>query len=259
MTKTGWISVAVLAVLVGGGAWYYTSHKSELREYNQAQNMGTYPYTCANGAQFTMTPNADVAQITLSAGSQGMWTGDATLKAASSTAGARFEGTSATGQKIVFVGAGEDVTLSVGSTTTTCNPVPDQNNAPFNWGDAGEGGGVQPPGSQPSAEQVVSESIVGKWQSTDDPKYVREFKGDGTAVDYYDGKAVTSGTWKAFLKADAPATVSFPLVDNQVYLQMKMQGSQAEFLDFKITKLTPEELQLIYLERGGVLNFKSVQ
>ncbi len=32
-------------------------------------------------------------------------------------------------------------------------------------------------------------------------------------------------------------------------------GTQADTLDFKLVKLTPEELELIYLIRGGTLTY----
>jgi len=56
-----------------------------------------------------------------------------------------------------------------------------------------------------------------------------------------------------------PPEVPYPLEDNAVYIQMTMTGTQADTLNFKLTKLTPEELELVYMERGGVLRFKRVQ
>ena len=104
----------------------------------------------------------------------------------------------------------------------------------------------------------MSESIVGKWQSVDDEKFTREFKADGTAVDRYDNESASSGTWKVFTKED-PAEVLFPIADDAVYIQMTMQGTQADKLNFKLAKLTPEELELVYMDRGGVLRFRRVQ
>ena len=104
----------------------------------------------------------------------------------------------------------------------------------------------------------MRESIVGTWQDISDPKFVREFKSDFTAVDSYDGKVVSSGLWVAFTKMTAPE-ISFPLEENTVYIQMTLTGSQADTLTFKLTKLTPEELELIYTDRGSALRFKSVQ
>ncbi|MBI2612569.1 MliC family protein, partial [Candidatus Kaiserbacteria bacterium] len=226
----GLVWVVVLIVILIGG--YFVMQQSNAPV---AEDLGTYAYTCDNGSQFTMSPSADVTSIKLSAGSQGMFTGDVTLQQKESTAGARYEG-SAGDSVIVFVGAGEEVQLTVGSESAVCNPVPSTDSPPWNWGDAGEGGGIKQ-----DVGLIVSESIVGKWQSVDDAKFTREFKADGTAVDMYDGKDATSGTWKVFTK-DNPITVAFPLVADKVYIQMTMQGTQGDTLNFSLNKLTPEEL-----------------
>lgn len=239
-----WV-VVLLVILIGG---YFVLQQGNA----PLEDLGTYAYTCENGSQFTMSPSADMSSIELSAGSQGMFTGNVKLQKAESTAGARYEGT-VLGSSVVFVGAGEEVQLMVGSESTVCNPVPSTESPPWNWGDAGEGGGIKQ-----DVGLIVSESIVGKWQSVDDAKFSREFKADGTAVDMYDSKDATSGTWKVFTK-EKPIEVAFPLEDDAVYIQMTMQGTQADNLNFKLSKLTPEELELVYMDRGGVLRFKAVQ
>lgn len=237
--------VAVLAIILIGGYWYVQQGGMGAAE----SDMGTYAYTCANGSQFTMSPSSDMASLKLEAGSQGMFTGSVTLVKMGD--GAHYETTS--GTLITFGGAGEEVQFAVGSATTTCNPVPSTESPPWNWGDAGEGGGVKQ-----DVALIVSESIVGKWQSTEDAKFVREFKSDFTAQDWYEGKKVSSGLWVAFTKLTAPE-ISFPLEEDAVYVQMTMQGTQADTLNFKLTKLTPEELELIYMDRGGVLKFRSIK
>ena len=108
------------------------------------------------------------------------------------------------------------------------------------------------------ASLIVSESIQGKWQDTTDAKFTREFKPDYTVVDSYDNKAVSGGLWVAFTKANAPE-ISFPLQEGVVYLQLTMTGTQADTLTYKVNKLTPDELELTYMDRGGVLRFKSVK
>ncbi|MBI4068384.1 hypothetical protein HY413_03175 [Candidatus Kaiserbacteria bacterium] len=234
-------AVILIVILIGG---YYL-----LQQGTPAEDLGTYAYTCENGSQFTMSPAADMKSIKLSAGSQGMFTGDVTL---SQVAGTRYEG-NVSGSAVTFVGAGEEVQLTVGNESTVCNPVPSTESPPWNWGDPGEGGGVKQ-----DVGLIVSESIVGRWRSVEDDKFTREFKGDGTAVDTYEGKDVTSGSWRVFTKEN-PLKVAFPLEENVVYVQMTMQGTQADNLNFKLTKLTPEELELIYMDGGGVLRFKAIQ
>src|SRR3989338_803429 len=106
---------------------------------------------------------------------------------------------------------------------------------------------------------IVTESMLGKWQSVDDAKYVREFKEKDVVVDWYDGKTVSTGLWVVFTKEKAPKIFPYTMDTSSVYLQLTMTGSQADTLNFKISKMTPEELQLVYLDRGGVLTFKRVQ
>ncbi len=119
--------------------------------------------------------------------------------------------------------------------------------------DGDEGG----PGSvKPDTSLVVYESIQGKWQSNEDPKSAREFKDDGSVVDIYDGKVVSTGTYSAFVKTNAPAGITLPLEDSAVYIQIKDASTS---LMFKLAKLTPEELELIYMDRGGMLTYKLVK
>jgi len=106
---------------------------------------------------------------------------------------------------------------------------------------------------------IVTENMLGKWQSADDAKYVREFKAKDMVVDWYDGKTVSTGLWVAFTKEKAPKIFPYTMDTSSVYLQLTMTGSQADTLNYKISKVTQDELQLVYLDRGGVLTFKRVQ
>ena len=250
-TNTVWAIVALI-IIIGGGLWFINNSSTAAPS---GADLGAYPYTCGNGSEFTMTPASDVSSVQISAGSQGMFTGTVTLAKVASSAGQRYEG-----GNIIFVGAGEEVQLTVGSETTVCNPKPNPDWPPWNWGDAGEGGGSV----QPDVRLVVGESIMGKWQSTTDAKFIREFKDfnettlTGNVSDWYDNEVRSSGTYTAFTK-EKPVTVPFPIEADGVYIQMTSQGTQTNNLNFKIVKLTPEELQLVYMDRGGVLQFKKVQ
>ena len=136
------VIAVVLLLLIGSWVTYTYTRPSETvsdTSENVEANMGAYAYQCANGSQFTMTPNDTVSELTLEAGSQGMFTG--TVIVHKMGEGNHFENLDA---KIVFGGAGEEVSLTVGTEKTTCNPVPNPDMAPWNWGDAGEGGSVQP-------------------------------------------------------------------------------------------------------------------
>ena len=123
-----------------------------------------------------------------------------------------------------------------------------------NFGDDGDEGGS----IKQDVSLIVSESIVGKWQDTTDTKFIREFKTAGVVVDSYENKEVARGSWQVFNKEKLLA-VGFTLESGVTYLQLTMSGTQSAKLNFKLSKLTPEELELIYMERGGVLRFKSVK
>ena len=108
------------------------------------------------------------------------------------------------------------------------------------FGDDGdEGGSVDQ-----DAALVVTESIAGKWQSLDDPLFVREFKTGGEVLDWHDGVLVSSGRF----------SVTF---DEELYIQITSTSSPT--LNFQLDKLTPEELELTYLDRGSILLFKRTQ
>lgn len=116
--------------------------------------------------------------------------------------------------------------------------------------------------TSPDITQIVSQSIVGVWKSTQDEKFTREFTNAGVIVDYYDNKAVTTGTWVAFTN-QKPLKVPFPLEKEVVYIQMTTTDNHAGIpdstLNFKLTKLTPEILELIYMDRGGMNTFTRIQ
>ena len=243
-TNTVWAIVGLI-IIIGGGLWFINNSKAVAPS---GENLGAYAYTCDNGSEFTMTPASDVSSIRLTPGTNATFS-EATLAQVDSSAGARYEGTG-----IVFIGAGEEVRLKTGNSTLICNPKFNPDSPPWNWGDAGEGGSVKQ-----DVALIVSESILGKWQSTEDAKFTREFKAGNAVEDRYDNKVVSSGLWVAFEKGIQAPEVPYPLADNVIYIQMTMQGTQADTLNFKLTKLTPEELQLIYMDRGGVLQFKRVQ
>lgn len=100
-------------------------------------------------------------------------------------------------------------------------------------------------------EPAAAQSLIGSWQSTEDAKFVRVFTEDGSTEDRYEGSVVAGGTWRLFTSANAPE-VSFPIEEDTVYLVI---DDGTERLHFKVVSVTPERLELIYLERGGALSF----
>lgn len=172
-------------------------------------------------------------------------------------AGYRYENAS-----VAYVFAGEEANV-INKTTgksTACSQPFDPNNSPVNFGDAGEGGGTAQVDRDIPA--LVSQSIGGKWRSTTDAKFVREFRDGGAVIDYYNGKKVSEGKWVVFDSSNATSAkvskVSFPVEAGAVYVQMIVSASSADNLNFKITKLTPESLDLVYMDRGGNLSFTRI-
>lgn len=237
-------AVLLIIVLIGGWYWYSNQQDAEM----EAMEWGTYAYQCDTGATFTMSPSGDISTLLVVPG-EGASFAETTLTFVNGDNGQRFEG-----EGMVFVGAGEGVSLTAGGITHICEPVPNPDEPPFNWGDTGEGAGSM----QQDAALIVSESIQGRWQSTQDAKSVRVFNADFTVEEIYDGETLSTGLWVAFTKMNAPE-ISFTLEENTVYLQITESGTPQDTLTFKVTKLTPEELELIYMDRGGALTYTRVE
>lgn len=167
--------------------------------------------------------------------------------------GKRFEN-----KDIAYIFAGEEATVitKTDNKTVTCTQPFDANNAPVNFGDAGEGGG-----KKQDVALVVSESIVGKWQSTRDKNFVREFRPDGKVINTENGKSagLMQWIWKVFTKEE-PLEVSFPLESDAVYLQIILVGAQdGETQNFKVWKLTPESLELTDVVRKEISSFVNIK
>ncbi len=129
MSKTA-IGV-VAAVVVAGGAWYWYMGGA-VPEMSNDDVFGTYAYSCSNGVQFEMTLYSGLPSVALKAQGSAPFT-EVTLDRVSGGAYATPDG------EVALVGDGETINLTVGAVNMTCNPIPDGDNAPFNWGGAGEG------------------------------------------------------------------------------------------------------------------------
>ncbi|MEX0917869.1 MAG: hypothetical protein WDZ93_01830 [Candidatus Paceibacterota bacterium] len=161
--------------------------------------------------------------------------------------GQRFEDT-----QYVYVFAGEEVTVTnkADGSQTVCDQPFDPNNAPYNFGDAGEGAG-----DRQDAVDATRANIVGVWRSMDDASFTRTFSANGTVLDEYDDAVTSTGSWEMFVDTTAP-DVAFTLEPDTVYLRIM---DDTEAFHYTVSKLTPEELELIYMERGGALRFTRVE
>mgnify|MGYP001495454128 CR=1 FL=1 len=103
---------------------------------------------------------------------------------------------------------------------------------------------------------LEADSLAGVWQSIEDPNFVRTIYENGGYSDLYEGEEVSNGPWVTFMTDAAPAEFPYPLEEDVMYLElMDEEGS----LYFKVVEKTEEKLTLIYLDRGGVLEFIRVE
>ena len=102
----------------------------------------------------------------------------------------------------------------------------------------------------------VSYLLAGKWRSLEDEKFEREFLQDGRVFDYYEGQEnVDQGQWVVFRGDDPVKPFPYPVESKEYYLSISLN---TEYLFFKIADIESDKLDLIYLDRGGVLTFERV-
>ena len=98
---------------------------------------------------------------------------------------------------------------------------------------------------------VVTQAMIGTWQSAEDTEFTREFKEDGTFVDR-DGEVAEEGIWGVFtVDMAAAGTTTTGLVPGVVYLQITIDGTSSYF----IVARAADTLELRYLDREGQENF----
>ena len=99
---------------------------------------------------------------------------------------------------------------------------------------------------------------VGKWKSTEDAKFTREFRVDGTVTDMYEGdaSATANGTWNQVVTVEAEP-VQLPAVGGATLLKL-IFGSETYYFAIS-TDTTADKLVLINLSgRGNILSFTRV-
>ncbi len=95
-----------------------------------APDMGAYGYRCGDGTEFTMAVLADMSAITLIPASSIERIPRLDLSKTESDSGARYEGGG-----FVFHAHGETIQLTGPEFETTCRPMQNPDEAPFNFGD----------------------------------------------------------------------------------------------------------------------------
>lgn len=246
MTGMKNITIIILLVVLAGLGWYaYDVKRTSSLSIESPTILFSASFACKDGTHFIAEfPDGEDSLVVITPNTALAYPG-------MEGAGQKFEDDS-----FRYVFAGEEVTVTNKATNavTTCSQPFDPNNAPANFGDAAEGGAGFGAGAQADISSIVAESIQGTWKSADDAKFVRAFKSENIVVDSYGGKADATGTWKVFGKATAPKT-SFPLEEGVAYAQLTIGSAPAEVYTYKIMKVTPEELELVYMERGNTLRF----
>ena len=110
---------------------------------------------------------------------------------------------------------------------------------------------------EPARYASADAALVGVWQSTDDALYSREFATDGTVTERYEGdeSATIVGTWETFTDT---SNLPEPLAGSAgvTFLRVVFEG---EAFYYSIADVSLSNLQLIYLDRGGALNFIRVE
>jgi hypothetical protein len=99
-----------------------------------------------------------------------------------------------------------------------------------------------------SLVEEYSEKIVGEWRSKEDEKSLIIFNEDGTFKDVYNSEGVFSGSWEIKEEEDE-IDVSFYLyerIDEEVY-------------KYEIIDIDEENLLLIYLTRGNILEYEKTK
>lgn len=240
------LAVILILLLAAGGFTLYSKYReSVIREGGAA--ITAVSFICDNGLHFVAEFDAEFANLNV------IESGDLTRSLPA-----------ALGEGVIFANAnweyafgGEEVRVTdlVSGTGTTCRQPFDPNNAPYNFGDLpADDGSIRP-----DTALVASESIVGTWRSLDDSRFAREFRGDGRFIDSYEGTSDSIGVWRVFTGEDLPGPVGFEPEPEIAYLLLTDDITPEVVMHFRIARLTPEELEIIYMEGGGVLRFTHVE
>lgn len=120
------------------------------------------------------------------------------------------------------------------------------NGDPRPYAEAPEGAEENDPTAPPSGDQraAIAAAIVGEWRDVADPSFTRVFEANGNFHDTYAGEP-----------AGAPGRWSQP-TDGSADLLLASEGA---FLPFRVVAVTPETLQLVYLDGNGVQRYERVR
>lgn len=113
----------------------------------------------------------------------------------------------------------------------------------------------EPTTTETPSAVTIANSIEGNWKSVDDVRFTRSFGSNGQVTDRYEGND------------DATITGHFELNGDHVPAQVRAAAGASpvlsisfpeEALFFIVTKLTANELELVYLGGNGTLRFTRI-
>ncbi len=102
---------------------------------------------------------------------------------------------------------------------------------------------------------IITEGIVGKWQSRDDEKYVREFT-PHEVIEWYDGEEVSRDPYTLFEGTEVPEFLVSHAEPYMVYLMIGTANNNP--LMFSINTFNHERLETFYLSRGNMLRYTRI-
>lgn len=112
-----------------------------------------------------------------------------------------------------------------------------------------------PVAAKPDLKQDAINALLGKWKSSTDPAIIREFKKGDVFVDTHGSTTIKTGTWRIFVGEKAPA-VTFETRPGHVYMTI-IESGETKYA--KVTNLTLTDLQLVFMDRPGMLFYSRVE
>ena len=92
--------------------------------------------------------------------------------------------------------------------------------------------------------EEIENLMIGKWNSFDDAKSTVFYNDNFTVVNIYDGQEVSEGTW--ILKSvDGHEILLIVIIQEEEHL-------------YSVTDITPDNLELIHLNRGNILRYNKM-
>lgn len=97
-------------------------------------------------------------------------------------------------------------------------------------------------------EISIEDELIGKWQSTDDPKSIIVFAKDRTTTNIYDEQEMSTGDWAAHKEEfnGALGTFLHTVINDEEY-------------EYAVLEITETFLSLSYLPRGNTLNYIRIE